>query len=60
MYEMFVITSGLAAMLYQQGTAESNAAKVAQGKDLAKTVLSQFFDRPLDTIRFGDDGVSFE
>ncbi|HZH34735.1 MAG TPA: DUF6683 family protein [Pyrinomonadaceae bacterium] len=60
MYEMFVISSGFAAMLYQQGTEENNAKKTAQGKDLAKTILSQFFDRPLDEIEFTNDGVEFQ
>ena len=60
MYEAFVITSGLATMLYQQGKDENIAEKMAQGKDLAKTVLSQFFDRPLDEIEFTNDGVQFQ
>ncbi|HEY8559861.1 MAG TPA: DUF6683 family protein [Pyrinomonadaceae bacterium] len=59
MYEVFVITSGLAAMLHQQGIEENNAEKSAQGKDLAKTILSQFFDRPLDEIEFTEQGVQF-
>jgi hypothetical protein len=60
MYEAFIITTGLATMLYQQGKDENNVEKMAQGKDLAKTVLSQFFDRPLDEIEFTNDGVQFQ
>jgi hypothetical protein len=59
MYETFVITSGLATMLYQQGKDENSPEKAAQGKDLAKTILAQFFDRPLDEITFTDNGVQF-
>jgi hypothetical protein len=58
-YETFIITAGLAAMLNDEGKQNSNAETVAQGKDLAKTILSLFFDRPLSEIQFTDDGVTF-
>ena len=32
---------------------------IEQGKDLAKTILSQFFNRPLEEIKFTDRGVEF-
>jgi hypothetical protein len=59
MYETFVITTGLAAMFYQQGKEENDAEKIEQGRDLAKTILAQFFDRPIDEIRFTEQGVEF-
>lgn len=59
LYETLIITTGFAAMFYEQGKDENNAEKVKQGKDLAKTILSQFFDRPIDEIRFTEQGVEF-
>jgi hypothetical protein len=60
MYEMFIVSGGFAAMLYQQGTEENNPKKAAQGKELARIVLSQFFDRPLEAIDFTSEGVQFK
>lgn len=58
-YETFIITAGLAAMLNDEGQQNGNTETVTQGKDLAKTILSLFFDRPLSEIHFTDDGVNF-
>ncbi|HEX8250661.1 MAG TPA: DUF6683 family protein [Pyrinomonadaceae bacterium] len=59
MYETFVITGGLAMMLYREGTEKGDAEIAAKGKDLAKTILSQFFRRSLNEINFTEDGVQF-
>lgn len=59
MYETFVITAGLSAMLYQEGVRDGNAETAAKGKELARTILSQFFDRPLEEVRFTEEGVGF-
>jgi hypothetical protein len=59
MYETFVITGGLAMMLYREGTEKGDAATVAKGRDLAKTILSQFFKRSLNEINFTEEGVRF-
>jgi hypothetical protein len=59
MYETFVITGGLATMLYREGTEKGDAAIIAKGKDLAKTILSQFFSRSLNEINFTEEGVEF-
>lgn len=58
-HETFIIVAGLSAMLNEEGTRTGNAETVAQGKDLAKTILSQFFDRPIEQVRFTENGVSF-
>lgn len=59
MYETFVITGGLAAMLYREGTEKNDAETIAKGKELAKAVLSQFFKRSLNEINFTEEGVQF-
>jgi hypothetical protein len=59
MYETFVITGGLARMLYREGTEKGDAAIVAKGRDLAKTIMSQFFSRSLNEINFTEEGVQF-
>ncbi|MDQ3799569.1 MAG: hypothetical protein M3384_08970 [Acidobacteriota bacterium] len=59
MYETFVITGGLAAMLYREGTEKNDAETIAKGKELAKAVLSQFFRRSLNEINFTEEGVQF-
>lgn len=59
MYETFVITGGLAMKLYREGTEKGDAETIAKGRDLAKTILSQFFRRSLNEISFTEDGVQF-
>jgi hypothetical protein len=59
MYETFVITGGLATMLYREGTEKGDAETTAKGKDLAKAILSQFFNRSLNEIQFTEEGVQF-
>jgi hypothetical protein len=59
MYETLVISGGLATMLYREGTEKGDAETIAKGKDLAKTILSQFFSRSLNEINFTEEGVEF-
>jgi len=59
MYEAFVITGGLATMLYREGTEKGDAETIAKGKHLARTILSQFFNRSLNEIHFTEEGVEF-
>lgn len=59
-HETFIIVSGLAAMLNEEGLRTGNAETTAQGKDLAKTLLSTFFDRPIEEVRFTEGGVAFD
>ncbi len=59
MYETFAVFGGLTLMFYRQGEEEGDREKIAQGQDLAKFIISQFFDQPIDEISFTDEGVRF-
>lgn len=59
MFETFAIMGGLVMMYHHEGTQEGDKEKIAQGKDLAKSIFSQFFDVPVNEIQFTDEGVQF-
>ena len=46
-------------MLSQQGQEKGDEKMVEQGKDLARNILSQFFDVPLEKVEFTSVGVQF-
>jgi flagellar biosynthesis/type III secretory pathway protein FliH len=60
MAESLAITGGWTFMLYQQGLESGDAELLAQGKELARSTLGQFFDMPLEQVRFTDAGVQFD